>query len=80
MNHPNIVKFYGVYEDKGQTYIVMEFVKQSLKSFIAKASTLSWKARLKIAKGIANGMDALHRFNPPILHLDLNSRNILVII
>jgi len=38
----------------------------------------SWSMRLKIALNIAEGMKYLHTLDPPVLHLDLKSPNILM--
>jgi serine/threonine protein kinase len=37
-----------------------------------------WTYRLRMATDIAKGMDFLHRQNPPIIHRDLKSANVLV--
>jgi hypothetical protein len=40
---------------------------------------LTWKARLHIAKSIANGLAYLHHdYNPPIVHRDIKSSNVLL--
>ena len=37
-----------------------------------------WKVRIGLALDVAKGVWAMHSHHPPILHLDLNSRNVLV--
>jgi serine/threonine protein kinase len=39
---------------------------------------LGWPQRLAFAQDIAAGMHFLHTFNPPIIHRDLKSPNVLV--
>ena len=39
---------------------------------------LEWPLRLKIAFDIAQGMQFLHNINPPLIHRDLKSANVLV--
>ena len=39
---------------------------------------LDWFTRIKIATGAARGLEYLHRVNPPVLHRDLKSSNILL--
>ncbi len=41
---------------------------------------ISWKLRYKLAIDIAEGVAFLHALNPPLLHRDLKSPNILVCI
>jgi len=43
-----------------------------------QAIEISWVERVDIAKQAAKGMNYLHTFNPPIIHRDLKSLNILV--
>lgn len=46
--------------------------------FLTVRSGLTWKRSLQIAIDIAQGMTYLHGHNPPILHRDLKSLNILI--
>lgn len=40
---------------------------------------LTWKARLHIAEGVADGLAYLHHdYNPPIVHRDIKSSNVLL--
>lgn len=41
-------------------------------------TALTWPLRLKIAKDVAKGMTFLHSMNPPIMHRDLKTPNIMV--
>jgi serine/threonine protein kinase len=41
-------------------------------------TALTWPLRLKIAKDVAKGMAFLHSMNPPIMHRDLKTPNIMV--
>ncbi|XP_050372534.1 uncharacterized protein LOC126790365 isoform X2 [Argentina anserina] len=42
------------------------------------SSKLDWRRRVNMAMDIAWGMNYLHHFNPPIIHRDLKSSNLLV--
>jgi len=44
-----------------------------------KNEEIGWAAKLKIATDIAAGMSFLHNMDPPFLHRDLKSPNILVL-
>ena len=39
---------------------------------------IDWQLRLKLAVDIASGMNFLHKINPPLLHRDLKSPNVLI--
>lgn len=42
-------------------------------------ATLSWRRRLRIARGVASALAYLHSFQPaPFLHRDLKSQNVLI--
>ena len=60
--------------------IVTEFVSRgSLYSILHDPSvTLSMKLKIRFALDAARGMLYLHSFNPPLIHRDLKSHNILV--
>lgn len=42
------------------------------------ASTLNWPLKRRIVKDICNGMQFLHSLQPPIVHRDLKSPNVLI--
>ena len=81
LNHPNIVKFYGlVFEtgNQGKCGFVLEFMTNGdlLEYFINKRPNLSFKLRL--LHDVASGMEYLHTRIPPIIHGDLKMNNILI--
>lgn len=84
LRHPNIVGFLGVC--LSPPCIVTEYcargsltdVLRGGKYFSAKASLLDWPRRLNMALDAAKGMLYLHAHNPPIIHRDLKSPNLLV--
>ncbi len=45
-----------------------------------KSKSLGWPLRLRIAKDVANGCAFLHAASPPIIHRDLKSPNVLVML
>ncbi|KAF7669085.1 hypothetical protein LDENG_00252060 [Lucifuga dentata] len=78
LDHPNVLKFIGLfYKDKRLNFI-SEFVQGgTLRETIKKTdSDFPWSIRVRYAKDIAAGMAYLHSMN--VIHRDLNSDNCLV--
>ncbi|KAI3512373.1 hypothetical protein L1887_19688 [Cichorium endivia] len=80
LRHPNILLFMGAVTSSPHLCIVTEFLPRgSLFRILQRNTTrLDWKRRLHMAMDIARGMNYLHHCNPPIVHLDLKSSNLLV--
>lgn len=59
--------------------MVMEYMARgSLFDILRNKAPLSPRRRLDMAKDVAIGLSCLHLANPPILHHDLKSLNLLV--
>ncbi|KAL3641884.1 hypothetical protein CASFOL_012699 [Castilleja foliolosa] len=80
LRHPNILLFMGAVTTPQRLCIVTEFLPRgSLFRFLQKnTSKLEMRRRIHMALDIARGMNYLHHFNPPIIHRDLKSSNLLV--
>lgn len=80
INHPNIIKLYGHFEDEKNLYYILEYAsKGSLKGpSIGERITLSAKKVAVIAKQVISALYYLHHMNPPIIHRDLKPDNLLV--
>ncbi|KAJ8573941.1 hypothetical protein K7X08_010452 [Anisodus acutangulus] len=80
LRHPNILLFMGAVTSPQRLCIVTEFLPRgSLFRLLQRnASKLEWRRRIHMALDIARGMNYLHHFNPPIVHRDLKSSNLLV--
>ena len=77
LRHPNIVPIYEVDEDKGRTYMVMDFVEgQNLRDYVKAHKKLNVKTALKIVRDLAAGLD--HAFESGITHRDLKLSNVLL--
>jgi len=86
------VRFYGVCLHPLR--IVMEFMAggsletflhENIKNLAIPSTTFGignfdpqWRTRIQLALDIARGVRAMHMHDPPIIHRDINSRNILV--
>ncbi|XP_074281537.1 uncharacterized protein LOC141606348 [Silene latifolia] len=80
LRHPNILLFMGAVTSPQRLCIVTEFLPRgSLFRLLQRSkSKLDWRRRIHMALDIARGMNYLHNCNPPIVHCDLKSSNLLV--
>ncbi|XP_042479023.1 serine/threonine-protein kinase CTR1-like [Macadamia integrifolia] len=82
LRHPNIVLFMGAVTQPPNLSIVTEYLSRgSLYRLLHKPGArevLDERRRLNMAYDVAKGMNYLHRHNPPIVHRDLKSPNLLV--
>ncbi|GAB2294241.1 hypothetical protein Dimus_028457 [Dionaea muscipula] len=80
LRHPNIVLFMGAVTSIEHLCIVTEFLPRgSLFRLLQRnTSKLDSRRRTHMALDIARGMNYLHHCNPPIIHRDLKSSNLLV--
>lgn len=74
LSHPNVVSIYRIGEVAEQPYIAYELVAG--RSLDRIALPLPWPIALRIAVGIARGLDAVHRAG--ILHRDLKPANVVL--
>lgn len=80
LRHPNILLFMGAVTSPERLCIVTEFLPRgSLFRLLQKStSKLDWRRRIHMAVDVARGMNYLHNCNPPVIHRDLKSSNLLV--
>uniref|UniRef100_A0A453CRW7 non-specific serine/threonine protein kinase n=1 Tax=Aegilops tauschii subsp. strangulata TaxID=200361 RepID=A0A453CRW7_AEGTS len=82
VRHPNVVLFMGAVTKCPHLSIVTEYLPRgSLFRLISKASggeILDLRRRLRMALDVAKGINYLHCLNPPIVHWDLKTPNMLV--
>ncbi|XP_066349584.1 serine/threonine-protein kinase CTR1-like isoform X1 [Miscanthus floridulus] len=82
VRHPNVVLFMGAVTKCPHLSIVTEYLPRgSLFRLINKAANgemLGLKRRLRMALDVAKGINYLHCLNPPIVHWDLKTPNMLV--
>ncbi|KAJ6902787.1 serine/threonine-protein kinase pakF-like [Populus alba x Populus x berolinensis] len=80
LRHPNVLLFMGAVTSTQRLCIVTEFLPRGSLFRLLQRNTakLDWRRRVHMALDIARGMNYLHHCNPPIIHRDLKSSNLLV--
>ena len=80
LQHPHIVQFHGVYfrENDRVPILVMEFLPTNLTTEIEKRGVLPTQTIYSILRDVAFGLCYLHGHDPPIIHRDLSSNNVLL--
>ena len=81
INHPNIVKLYGHFEDNTYCYFIMEYMSGgNAYSLVPKYghSKISPKMAASILKDVISATYYLHHMYPPIIHRDIKPENVLI--
>jgi serine/threonine protein kinase len=80
LRHPNLVLLMGICLER-ELSIVTEYCGGDTVFNLLhekRLVPLSWTQKMKIARDVAQGMAYLHSCNPPIIHRDLKSLNLLL--
>ena len=79
LDHPNIVRFIGIYHPPQQPFpvMIMELMDESLTTYAEKPN-IRFKRRISILYDVAEGLSYLHSRNPPVIHRDLSPNNVLL--
>eukprot|EP01125_Pyxidicula_operculata_P013453 TRINITY_DN4467_c0_g1_i1.p1 TRINITY_DN4467_c0_g1~~TRINITY_DN4467_c0_g1_i1.p1 ORF type:complete len:564 (+),score=136.35 TRINITY_DN4467_c0_g1_i1:56-1747(+) len=78
LHHPNILLLCGACIQPKICYITEYMSQGSLRDVLSKKKKLEWRMKLNIALETARAMKYLHGLDPPVLHHDLKSLNILL--
>ena len=81
LHHPNIVKMLGVYYPNDQAVLpvlVMELMECTLTQLLENYQNIPMYVKLSILQDVSRAICYLHTLNPPMMHRDLSSNNILL--
>ena len=80
LNHPNIVKLYGHFEDNDFCYFIMQYIpKRSVFDIITIPGTQpNLKLIASVMKDLISAVYYLHHMKPTIIHRDIKPENILL--
>ena len=80
LHHPNITQFLGLCFLPGSQLplLVMERLETSLDDLLENAPNLPLLIKRSVLENVACGLLYLHERNPPVIHRDLTSKNVLL--
>ncbi|KAJ4968279.1 hypothetical protein NE237_014980 [Protea cynaroides] len=84
LHHQNLVNLIGYCADRDQRLLVYEFMplgslEDHLLDITPDQKPLGWFTRMKIASGVAKGLEYMHdKANPPIIYRNLKPSSILL--
>ncbi|KAG8482723.1 hypothetical protein CXB51_024253 [Gossypium anomalum] len=83
IRHKNIVKLHGFCLHNRCMFLIYEYMEKGslfyALSIDEEAMELDWTKRVNIVKGVAHALSYMHHdCNPPIVHRDISSNNILL--
>lgn len=77
IEHPNVINLYDIWENRGELYLVMEYVAGGeLFDYVSSNGALPEHEAVRLFRQIIAGLSYCHRFN--ICHRDLKPENILL--
>lgn len=77
IEHPNIINLYDIWENRGELYLVLEYVSGGeLFDYVSSNGALPEEEAVRLFRQIIAGLSYCHRFN--ICHRDLKPENILL--
>ena len=77
ISHPNVINLYDVWENRGELYLVLEYVEGGeLFDYVSCYGALPEDEAVRLLRQIIAGLSYCHRYN--ICHRDLKPENILL--
>jgi serine/threonine-protein kinase len=78
LNHPNIVRLYGVGKSHGMRYYAMEYIKgEPLDQVIQRRGRITWEELATIGKQLCAALQHAHEMG--IIHRDLKPSNLMML-
>ena len=78
MSFSTCIEFLGAYtDDELGPILVMEKMKENLRQFLKNKMKLSIQEQIRISLEITQGVAFLHQLTPPMVHRDLNDKNVM---
>ena len=80
LRHPNVTQFLGLCFLPGTQLplLVMERLETSLDDLLEHMPNIPLSLKCSVLENVASGLLYLHERNPPVIHRDLTSRNVLL--
>ncbi|KAJ7982266.1 Serine/threonine protein kinase [Quillaja saponaria] len=77
---PTLVNLVGFTNDSKDRLLVVEFMSNGTLYDVIHSSTRppNWGRRIRLALQTAKAIDTLHSSNPPVIHRDIKSANVLI--
>ncbi len=76
-NHENILKIFGVFDDKENIYLILEYMEEgTLFAVLKKNKTLSEEVTSRVMKEISEAVVHMHNFD--VAHRDIKPENIVI--
>ena len=80
LRHPNVTQFLGLCYLPGSQLplLIMELLETSLDDLLENMPNIPMSLKRSVLEDVAKGLLYLHKRNPPVIHRDLTSKNVLL--
>jgi len=78
LNHPNLPKYVGHFEEDGALYLVMQKIEGVTLAELREKSALDQAIVTRFLFDVAETLSYLHGLSPPIVHRDIKPHNVIL--
>lgn len=79
IRHPNLVVVYDYVYENSNTYVIEEYINgMTLREIMKRHGTYNEEQTIEIIKNVCRGLKLLHNQEPPIIHNDIKTSNIII--